>query len=118
MVVTITHTQPLPLASQASYELYNGGSAVSMDSSGDLTVSAPTDIRIVIRGTDGASYNPVGASFRQAGITDPNGAINFRTQNSENQVLVIHDDDQLPDTTYLYHLVFVGPDGQLHVLGS
>ncbi len=87
-----------------------------MDASGNLTVKAPTDIRFVIQSADGGAYSPVGVSLRQAGTSDPTGAINFMS-NVAGQVMVIHDNDQLPDSTYVYQLEFEDQSGQLHTIG-
>lgn len=112
----MTQALPLPLESQATWRLYNGGSAVSMDANGDLTVNMPTDIRFVIEGPNGTAYSPVGVTFRQAGTSDPTGAINF-TLNVADQVLLVHDRDQIADSTYVYHLQFEDQNGQLHTIG-
>lgn len=115
VVITVTQALLLPPESRASYSLHNGGSAVSMDSGGDITVNAPTDIRFVIQSADGTVYRPVGVSFRQAGTPDPNGPNNFTTSVAY-QTIVIHDDDRVTGETYVYRIVFEDQNGFLYVL--
>ena len=83
VVVTVTQLLPLSLSSPASYQLYNGGNLVSMNSNGGLVVNGPTEIRFIIQGADGTAYSPVGFRFKEAssdasgGMGDPLGRSAF-----------------------------------------
>lgn len=69
----------LSSSSPASFAAYDGGSAISSDSAGNIDVYAPTSMSFQLQSADGSQYVPVGISFDQVGSgpSDPGGKRNF-----------------------------------------
>jgi hypothetical protein len=117
VVVTVIHAYNTSFNSTASYALYNGGDAVSMDAQGNITVSQPTDIRFILANSGGYQNQPIGISFKQTnvGMADPTGATNFSVGSIAHGALVIHDDLR-NNTDYEYSLIIQRSDGLLSVV--
>ncbi|TAN03419.1 MAG: hypothetical protein EPN36_12730 [Rhodanobacteraceae bacterium] len=121
VVVTVVQALPLSLSSPASYQLYNGGSMVSMDSSGALTVNGPTEIRFIIQGADGTTYSPVGISFKEVsgGTSDSIGSTAFPMRTlvarANTTRLSVFDADPTPDE-FEFTLTIQRSDGTLAII--
>lgn len=125
VVVTVTQFLPLTLSSPASYQLYSGGSMVTMDVNGGLTVNGPTEIRFIVQGADGTKYNPVGINFKQvsnyagSGSLDPLGHLafptrTFTTHGNATQLSVF--DTNVAPADFEYDLVIQRSDGALGLI--
>ena len=125
VVVTVTQLLPLSMSSAASYQLYNGGSMVSMNPDGGLVVNGPTEIRFIIQGAGGTAYSPVGISFKEApgdasgGRLDPLGSTTFPTRtlvaHGNATQLSVYDADSAP-AEFEFSLMIQRSDGTLAVI--
>lgn len=108
----------LDLNSLASFSLFNAQGAITINSSGDIVVQKPTEIRFVLASNSSAEYKIVGISFNQTDLdrSDPVGSTSFPIRSISDNVLIVRCTGDKP-STFKYSVVFQRKsDGTLAVI--
>ena len=101
IVINVQQMAAATSNSSATFILYNGGSAVSLQNAGgDIIVHRPTDIRFIFASNTGDQYAPIGITFQQkvadtangadAVSIDQSGRRNFPARTVADTVLTLH----------------------------